>query len=111
MSHIPLKWSGSEKKIARAAYDEAVAGGLSRIMTEFKRKAEAAKEPADMWDIEDYLREERQAFDRIFLYSYSRLPEVFAHAIRKGYLDESRLAGLADDKLSEIRYMLSFARR
>ncbi len=107
MSYIPLKWSGSEKKIARAAYDAAVAAALARIMAELKRRAEAAKEPIDMWEIEDFLRNGRRDIDAMFTYSYSKLLDVFAYAIRMGYIDESHLAGLAEDKLLIIRRFLS----
>jgi len=69
-----------------------------------------AKEPFDMWEIERYLRDERREIDEMFQYSYSKLMFVFVYAIRKGYIDESRLTGLADDKLSAIRRMLSLAR-
>ncbi len=110
MSWHDVKWSQSEKKIARAAYDDAVAAALARIMTELKRRAEAAKEPSDMWEIEDYLRDGRRNIDAMFTYSYSKLPDVFAYAIHMGYLREAQLAGLADDKLSIIQRMVSFFR-
>lgn len=108
MSWPNLNWSPSEKKIARTAYDAAVQAALAEVMAELKRKAGAAKEPSDMWEIEDYLREQRREIDRSFQYSYSKLPDVFAYAILKGYLDEGRLAGLADDKMATIHRMLSW---
>ncbi len=103
-------WSPAEKKLARIAYDAAVQVALAQVMTELKRRAEAAKEPMDMWEIERYLGAERRAIDEMFTYSYSKLLSVFAYAIHKGYMDESHIAGLADDKLSAIRRMLAWAR-
>jgi hypothetical protein len=47
------RWSGSEKKVARRAYDMALEAALARIMTEFQVKAAAATTPSDMWDVED----------------------------------------------------------
>jgi hypothetical protein len=38
----------------------ALAAALARVMAEFKRKAEVAKTPGDMWDVEDYLRQQRR---------------------------------------------------
>ena len=111
MSWHDLKWSPSEKKVARAAYDAAVQAALARVMAEFKQKAAAVSEPADMWDLEIYLRDQRRDIDAMFQYSYAQLPLTFVYAIRKGYLDEGRLKGLADDKLSLIRAMLAQARR
>ncbi len=108
MSWHNINWSLSEKKIARAAYDIAVAAALAGIMAEFKRRAEAATEPSDMWDIETYLRDERREIDEMFIYSYSKLPNVFGYAISKGYLTESQLSGLAQDKLFPIQRMVSF---
>ena len=102
-----LKWSHSEKKIARAAFD----APLAKVMAEFKRKANAATTPSDMWEIEDYLRRQRREIDETFDYRYSQLPSVFAQLIREGHLDESRLAGLSEDKLADIRRILSWAER
>ncbi len=108
MPSINLDWSPSEEKIARAAYDAAVEAALAEVMAELKRQAAAAKASSDMWEIEDYLRNARRDIDTMFIYRYSKLPDVFAYAIHKGYIDEARLGGLADDKLSVIRRFLSF---
>ncbi len=108
MSWDDLRWSPSEKKIARAAYDAAIAVALARIMTEFKRRAELAREPSDMWAIESYLRDERREIDEMFTYSYSKLPNVFGYALSKGYLNEDQLVGLGEDKLYPIKRMASF---
>jgi hypothetical protein len=44
-----LKWSASEKKIARGAYEDALESMLAKLVTEFKAKAAAATTPSDMW--------------------------------------------------------------
>jgi hypothetical protein len=90
-----LKWSPSEKKIARRAFDTALESALAKVMADFKRKANAATTPSEMWEIEDYLRQQRREIDETFDYRYSQLPLVFARLIREGHLDESRLAGLS----------------
>jgi hypothetical protein len=102
-----LKWSASEKKSARRAYDAALELTLAGIMAEFKAKAAAAAAPSEMWAIEDYLRRRRREVDEIFDYRYSQLLLVFARLIREGHLDEAQLSGLAKEKLEIIRYLLS----
>jgi hypothetical protein len=57
-------------------------------MTEFKARANAVATPFDMWEIEDYLREQRREINKMFDYRYSQLPLVFAGLIRQGYLGE-----------------------
>lgn len=102
-----LKWSGSEKKIARSAFEAAVESALAGIMAEFKEKAAAAATPSEMWAIEDYLRHRRREVDETFDYRYSQLLFVFARLIREGHLDEARLAGLSAEKLETIRRLRS----
>jgi hypothetical protein len=105
-----IKWTASEKKIARDAYDEALDAALAKIMAECKAKAAAAATPQEIWAIEDYLRRQRREIDEMFDYRYSQLPLVFARLIREGYLDEARLNGLSEEKLEIIRGLLGRAR-
>ncbi len=103
---LDLHWSPAEKKIARRAYDAALEVALNRVMAEFKAKAAAVATPADVWALEDYLRERRRDIDAVFDYRYSQLPFVFARLIHDRYLDEAQLVGLAEEKLALIRRML-----
>lgn len=80
-------------------------------MAEFKRKASAATIVSDMWEIEDYLRQQRRKIDQMFDYRYSQLTVVFAALIREGYLDERLLSGLSEDKQEEIRRILAWRAR
>lgn len=98
-----LTWSGSEKKIARHAFDAALESALSGIIAEFKAKAAAVATPSEMWAIEGYLRQRSREVDGMFDYRYSQLLFVFAQLLCKGYLDEAQLAGLSADKLEIIR--------
>ena len=102
-----LRWSASEKKVARCAYEHALESMLAKVMIEFKAKAAAATAPSDMWAVEDYLRQQRREIDEIFDYRYSQLPLVFARLIREGYLNEAQLRGLSEEKLAIIRQLLS----
>jgi hypothetical protein len=98
-----LKWSGSEKKVARSAFDAAFNTVLSGIMADFKARAAAAAAPSDMWKVKDYLRKRRRHVDDLFDFRYSQLCFVFAQLIVLGYLDEKELAGLSDETLQIIR--------
>ena len=102
-----LKWSASEKKIARRAYEAALESALAKIMAEFKAKAAAAATPSEVWAIEGYLRQQRQQIGETFDFRYSRLPLVFASLICEGHLDVARLSGLSEEKLEIIRHLLS----
>jgi hypothetical protein len=106
-----LKWSPSEKKIARKAYDTALEAALAKVMAEFKRRADAVATPSNMWDVEDYLCQQRREIEETFGYRYSQLPFVFARLIREGHLDESLLEGLSDDKREIIGSFLAGATR
>jgi hypothetical protein len=46
-----LKWSASEKKVARRAFDAALQRALAVVMAELKAKAAAASAPSDLWDM------------------------------------------------------------
>ena len=105
-----LKWSASEKKIARRAYEAASESMLAAVVADFKAKAAAVATPSEMWAIEDHLRQQRRQIDEILDYRYSQLPLVFARLIREGYLDEAHLNGLSDEKLEIIRRFLQFMR-
>ena len=106
-----LRWSPSEKKVARRAFETALESALAKVMAEFKRRAEAATTPSEMWEIESYLRQQRREIEETFDYRYSQLPMVFARLIHAGHLDENRLGGLSEEKLKVIRSYLSFAER
>lgn len=103
-----LKWSPSEKKVARAAFDKALEVALGKTLAEFKKKASDAATFSDMWEIEDHLRQQRRNLEQMFDYRYSQLIVVFGGLIRKGYLDEKLLAGLSQDKREEIDRFLSW---
>ena len=104
-----VKWSPSEKKIARTAFDAALKSALAKVMAEFKRLANAASTPSEMWAIEHFLRQQRREIDELFDYRYSQLLLVFARLIREGHLDESLVAGLSAEKREIIRSFLAFA--
>jgi hypothetical protein len=97
------KWSASEKAIARRAFDAALQRELQAVIREAKERATKLEQPADLWELEGWLTERRNEIDRTFDYRYSVLPIVFQNLIRKGWLKEQELAGLAEDKLTYVR--------
>lgn len=106
-----FRWSPSEKKVARRAFDAALEIALGKTMAELKSKVSAMTTADAMWEIEDYLRQQRRKLDQLFDYRYSQLVVVLATLIREGYLEESQLSGLSEDKREEIRSFLSWLAR
>jgi Photoprotection regulator fluorescence recovery protein len=96
-------WSGADKKAARTMYDAAVQTELAEIMVEFKRRALAAAEPSEMWDLEDWLQEKRLAFDRKYDYRYSVLVGVLGELLSEGWITPAQLQTLSTDKIEAIQ--------
>jgi len=102
-----LKWSQSEKKIARHVYDTALEAELAETMAEFKVRAAAVTRPDEMWQLESYLGHKRQEIQEKYDYRYSQLIPVFARLLREGRIREDQLRGLSEEKLSYIRRIVS----
>ena len=98
-----MKWTESEKKLARRVFDAALASELKEIMAEFKARAAAAADPDDMWSIQEYLFRKRREIEQKYDYRYSQLPLVFGRLLREGRIRQSQLDRLSEDKLSYIR--------
>jgi hypothetical protein len=111
MAMHDLKWSASEKKIARRAYEAAAESMLARVMADFKARAAAVATPSEMWAIEVDLRQQRRKIEEMLDYRYSQLPLVFARLIGEGHLDEAQLSGLSEEKLEIIGRFLTWMRR
>jgi hypothetical protein len=65
----------------------------------------AAKKPADLWQIHDYLTEQRKGTDEKYDYRYSRLIFVFARLLSEGWLKETELEWLQEDKIEKIKFL------
>jgi hypothetical protein len=98
-----LKWSPSEKTIARKAFNLALESELEGVISETKHRAAKINDPSDLWDLECYLHERRKEIDEKYDYRYSVLPTVFALLIREGRLTVEDLHGLGEDKLDFVR--------
>ena len=102
-----LKWSASEKKLAHQVFEAALTAELAEIMADFKARAAAVAEPAEMWAIQEYLARKQREIDRKYDYRYSQLHLVFAQLIRQGRVQPAQLAGLAEEKLAYIERIAS----
>lgn len=98
-----LKWSPSEKTVARRAFDLALAREFDWVTQEVKRMAASLKDRSALWELEDFLTKSRKEIDRKYDYRYSVLTMVFGYLIREGRLTEDELRGLGEDKLEAIR--------
>lgn len=103
-----LKWSDSEKKLARRLFDAALQTELAEVLAEFKSKAVAATTPDAMWDVEDYLTRRRRDIAQKYDYRYSQLIFVFGGLLREGRLQPDQFAGLSEEKRAAIQRFLSF---
>ena len=102
-----MKWSPSEKNIARQAFDRALQREFEAVIWETKRMAAEIQQPSELWELERYLGERRKDIDSRFDYRYSVLPFVFADLLRTGRLKEEELDGLREEKLVHIRSLAS----
>lgn len=104
---IDFKWSDSEKKVARRAFDAALARELSSMITSTKNFASEATLPDDVWALHDFLTEKRKEIDRKYDYRYSQLIFVFARLLREKWITVSDLEGLKEEKIAAISQLAS----
>jgi len=101
-------WSGPEKTIARKVFDDALKRELQDVIQKAKQMAGQIREPAELWDLEQYLSERRKEIDRKYDYRYSRLAQVFGRLLYENRVSEEELRGLSDDKLKLIHSAAEF---
>ena len=95
------QWSPSEKKAARQIFDLAVANAQKDVL---KRHSNKTIRTADeLWRYELEIREWRKEVQTTLQFTYSSLPMCFGLCLRKGWLTESNLSGLSDERIERIR--------
>lgn len=104
-----LKWSKTEKDIAKKAYNEAYEDECKVVVARVKDLLAHLPEPRAVWAIDDFLSQRRREMDRKYDYRYSVLLSVFARLIREGWLSLEKLEGLGEDKIQEIKSWLRLA--
>jgi hypothetical protein len=98
-----ITWSTAEKKAARRAFDLAYQRQCAVISENVKKMIATTSAPSDIWQIHDYLSEERKMLDEIYDYRYSVLLSVFSRLLRDGWLTDADLLGLQEDKIERIK--------
>ena len=98
-----LKWSSTEKAIARRSFERALQQELNAAIQSTKEMAAKIRQASELWELERHLTQLRKEIDRKYEYKYSTLILVFADLIREGKLDSENLRGLSEDKVSYIR--------
>lgn len=94
-----LHWSAAEKRIARAAYDAALArekAAARRTVLEMLQKSD---DPDCIWDVYHFLRDKAREMDDKYDYRYSVLPRVFRRLVNEGWIGPGDVSGLGSDKL------------
>ncbi|MFB3814431.1 MAG: hypothetical protein ACE14L_09995 [Terriglobales bacterium] len=102
-SGYEFKWSQSEKRIARRAFELALKQEFDELVADTRRRAAQVKQADDVWHLAEHIAVRRKQIDAQYDYRYSVLPAVFAALIKSGRLSENDLEGLHEDKLAEIR--------
>lgn len=109
MNHI--KWSKSEKKIAKAAFEKAYESECSYLAGRLREKANNIRKSDDIWKLHDFLAEKSKEVDEKYDYRYSELHFVFARLIKEGWLEYEDLEGVAEEKIERIKSLLRFSKR
>jgi hypothetical protein len=100
-----IKWSKTEKSVARRAFEAAYQKECAAITAKLKEMIATASEPADLWRIHDYLTKQLKRIEEKYDYRYSVLILLFALLLKEGWLDEAELQGLQEDKIEKIKYL------
>src|SRR6266849_1381442 len=96
-------WSAAEKEAAKRAFDQAYQRKCADVEAQVKKMIANVSSPTDLWQIHDYLSEQRKTMERSFDYRYSVLLSFLGHLLREGWLTEADLAGLQEEKIQEIK--------
>lgn len=102
-----LKWSASEKKLARRLYEQALHAELNEVLSEFKARAAKASTPEEMWAVGDFLEARRRAIDEKYDYRYSQLILVFSRLVREGRIQREQFEDLSQEKRAIIDHISS----
>lgn len=103
MSIRDMKWSPTEKKVARIAFDLAYNREMEEIRKTLRDKVQNLQSNESVWQLENYLSDRRKIIDRKYDYRYSMLILVFGKLLEEGYLLEADITELSDDKIKAIK--------
>jgi hypothetical protein len=95
-------WSPAEKKIARAAFDAALAREKAAARRTVEALLQQSEDLDQIWEIYRFLDGKRRDLDEKYDYRYSVLTRVFRRLVNEGWLSPADLGGLGTDKLALI---------
>jgi hypothetical protein len=96
-------WSPTEKKVAHAAFDAALARECGAIRGEVEAMLKRSSDPAAIWRVHDYLSEKRREIDQKYDFRYSVLVGVFSRLLAEGWVREADIAQLKPEKIDAIK--------
>ncbi len=100
-----FKWSKAEKIIAKEAFNNAYQRECNNIIEEIKEYK--LEKPEDIWSLSEMLKEREKEINNIYDYRYSQLTFVFGILIKRGFLSIDELDGFSDDKVEQIKKVMS----
>ncbi len=103
-------WSSAEKKVARVAFNAALACECAAIRREVEAMLQRSSDPAEIWRVHDYLSRKRREIDDKYDYRYSVLMTVFSRLFAEGWLNEGEIAALTPEKVEWIKRSASVRR-
>jgi len=95
------QWSPAEKMAARRIFDLAVANAQKDVLRRHSEKRITSAD--DLWKYELEIREWRREVQTTLQFTYSTLPICFGLCLRKGWLTESNLSGLCEERIDRIK--------
>jgi len=102
-----LKWSKTEKQIAKNAFEKAYGRECADLAEKIRSRAEKIKVPVDIWRLRDFLNKNVKEIENKYDYRYSVLILVFAKLIKGGWLNVDDLKGLGQEKIDRITTLLA----
>ena len=102
-----MKWSKTEKETARRAFEKAYRKECAEMAARIRALAATVLTPEDLRRIHDLLTKERRQTDEKYDCRYSVLLFVFARLLHEGWIMETDLQGLAEDKIMAVRFLLN----
>ena len=100
------KWSDTEDKIAKQAFQTAYRRETSTLITNVRDRASSITELEDLWYLHDLLSTKRYEIDGKYDYNPSTVVFDLANLIKEGWLSLDDLKGLKPEVLSKISALL-----
>ncbi len=96
-------WSPTEKKVARAAFNAALARECGAIRHEVEAMLKRSSDPAEIWRVHEYLSEKRREVDQKYDFRYSRLTSVLGRLFAEGWVGEEEITKLKPERIAQIK--------